>query len=71
VEVHSLESKLLQLSQQRDALFMEYDRLQPTKGKTMRARIRQEELEKEIATASGEIAEIRKKMRELGVYNRE
>jgi len=66
-----LESKLLSLSQARDTLFLEYDRLQPNKSKTIKARARQEELEKEITVLSADIAVVRKKLREFGVYNRE
>ena len=67
-EVAELESQLVALSQKRDTLFAEYDRMPANKVRTMRAKARQEELERDITCMSSEISGLKIKLRG---YNRE
>jgi uncharacterized coiled-coil DUF342 family protein len=71
LEASVLDQELLKLSQKRDALLGEYERLQENPKRTMKARARAQELEEELNSVSSEITVIRKKLRDIGCYNRE
>ena len=68
-EIGSLESQLLKLSKERDAYYSEFDKIQVPR--TLKAKQRHEELIREIDRVNMSMAQLKQRMRQLGVYHRE
>ena len=66
-EISKLEQRYLELSQARDLQRSELDKLQRA-ATSKKGRQRQKEVEKELEVGAKEIAGLKRKLRELGVY---